>query len=121
MPGVSLRVLFIVAALAMLVQREFGDTMKLVKRLLTVVLLLAIVAGTVLFALSNPASVKVDFLAFQLTASAASWIIGAFVLGGLFGLLAGMGVLLRLKTTQVRTARKIKRFEQEISKYQAET
>ena len=43
------------------------------------------------------------------------------LLGGLFGLLAGMGVLLRLKTTQVRTARKIKRFEQEISKYQAET
>jgi putative membrane protein len=81
--------------------------------------MLALLACAVVFALSNPATVEVDFLAFQLSASAATWIIGALVLGGLLGLVAGMGVFVRLKTTQVRSARKIKRYEQEISKIQA--
>lgn len=93
--------------------------MKLVKRILTGLLLLVIAACTVLFALSNPSSVEVDFLAFSFSASLAGFLIGAFVLGGLLGLLAGLGVLLRLKTSQLRTGRKIKQFEQEISKLQA--
>ncbi len=93
--------------------------MKLIKRMLTVLLLLALVACTVLFALSNPTTVEVDFLAVQLQASAATWIIGALVLGGLLGLLAGMGVFFSLKATQVRSSRQVKRYEQEISKIQA--
>jgi putative membrane protein len=93
--------------------------MKIIKRLLTALLLLALVACAVVFALSNPATVEVDFLAFKLTASAAIWIVGALVVGGLLGLLAGTGVFFRLKTTQVRSSRKIKRYEQEISKIQA--
>lgn len=93
--------------------------MKLIKRLLTAIFLIVLIACAVVFALSNPTPVEVDFLAFQFSASAAAWIIGAFILGGLFGLLAGIGVLLQLKATQLKSARKIKRFEQEISKIQA--
>lgn len=95
--------------------------MKLIKRLLTALLLLALVACAVVFALSNQTAVEVDFLAFTLTTSTAIWIVGALVVGGLLGLMAGTGVFFRLKTTEVRSSRKIKRYEQEISKIQADS
>jgi uncharacterized membrane protein YciS (DUF1049 family) len=93
--------------------------MKFVTSFLTVLLVLALLVFAVVFALANAAELKVDFLAFELTASAATWLIGALALGGTLGLLAGMGVFLRLKTGQARSARKIKQYEQEIGKIQA--
>jgi putative membrane protein len=99
--------------------QDFEGVMKLIKRLLTFLLLVALVACAVLFGLSNPVMVEVDFLAFRLTASVAIWIVGSLVMGGLLGLLAGTGVFFRLKTTEVRSSRKIKRYEQEIGKIQA--
>lgn len=92
--------------------------MKILKRLLTGIVLLALAACGVVFALSNPTPMAVDFLAVQLTTSTANWIIASFVLGGLSGLLAGLGLMLRLKATQLSSTRKIKQFEQELSKAQ---
>ncbi len=93
--------------------------MKFITSFLTVLLVLALLVFGVVFALANATAMKVDFLAFEVTASVATWLIGAFALGGILGLLAGMGVFVKLKSGQARSARKIKHYEQEIEQIQA--
>ena len=71
------------------------------------VLVLVFIAG-IIFSYYNTASVSLNFGQFRIgTQPVAVWIIGAFVLGGLIGLLVGIGVFRQLRSrVEVRRLRK---------------
>jgi putative membrane protein len=84
--------------------------MTLLRRLLLVVLLLAAVAVGVLFALQNKAPVPLDLLVYAFEPRSVSlWVLCAFALGGLLGMLTSSGIVLRLRRELRRANRQRKR------------
>lgn len=89
---------------------------KILKRIIFVVVLVAIFALAVVIALKNTSPMEFNFLMFKVSTSAANVVIGSFVAGGLVGMLAGMGLVLRLQVTKRWAERKARKFEDEIHK-----
>lgn len=79
--------------------------MKKIKFILYLVAAVAIGIAGVWFAVANPERVEVDFLACTLEASLSAFLIGAFVLGSLVGLLASTGIIASLKLSRRRMER----------------
>ncbi len=88
----------------------------ILKRIIFVVVLVAIFALAVVIALKNTDPLTFNFLMFKVSTSAANVVIGSFVAGGIVGLLAGMGLVLRLQVGKRWAERKAKKFEDEIHK-----
>lgn len=87
--------------------------MRWVRRLLAVAILLLILLFGLLFALQNPAEVPIDLLVLQLSPRPlATWLIIAFVLGGIAGLGAGSFALVRLQASRARLRRRLEKLEQ---------
>lgn len=80
--------------------------MRLLRKLLTLLVVLATIAVGVLFALQNTALVPLDLLVYSFEAkSLALWVLAAFAIGGVVGMLTATGIVLRLRTS-LRTARR---------------
>lgn len=90
--------------------------MKLLRTLITVLILLAFVAIGVLFALQNKQAVPLDLLIFSFSPrSLALWILVSFGLGGLAGLLVSSLYMLRSRTALGATRRRLVRTEAELA------
>ncbi len=72
--------------------------MSRVSRFLTLLLALAVAAWALLFCLANPVFVPLDVVLLRLPAAPlAVWVLAAFVLGGICGLLASSAALWRAR------------------------
>ena len=90
--------------------------MRWVQRLLIAILLLLVLVFGLLFSLQNAQSVPLDLLALQLRERPlAVWLLAAFALGGLAGLLAGSVALIKLQANRYRLRRRLENCERELS------
>lgn len=89
--------------------------MKLLRTILTILVVLAGVALGVLFALQNTQPVPLDLLFFTFSPrSIALWVLLAFALGGLAGLLASSAYMLRSRAVLASTRRQLTRVKAEL-------
>ena len=89
--------------------------MKLLRTLLTLVIVLATLAVGVLFALQNKAPVPLDLLVYTFDPkSLALWILLALALGGLIGMLISSAIVLRLRATLHSANRKLSKARAEL-------
>ena len=100
---------------------DLGDSMKPLRKLLTVLIVLAMLVVSVLFALQNKVQVPLDLLVYSFGAqSLALWILVAFALGGLLGMLISFVILLRTRASLKSARRQLEKSRVEISKLQGE-
>jgi len=91
--------------------------MKFLRRLLTVAVVLAMVAAGVLFALQNKAPVPLDLLVYSFPPqSLALWVLSAFALGGLTGLIVSSVLMVRMRASLGASKRQLDKTRQELSK-----
>lgn len=94
--------------------------MKFLLNILTVLVVLATVAVGVLFALQNKLPVPLDMLVYTFEPrSLALWILSAFALGGLLGMLISSVILLRTRATLGSVRRQLSKARSELDKVQA--
>lgn len=90
--------------------------MRMIRRLLIGLILLAVLLLGLLFALQNDAPVTLDLLVVQLTERpVAVWVLVAFVLGGVLGLLASSIAIVRLRSSRAALQRRLARCEEDLS------
>jgi putative membrane protein len=93
--------------------------MKFLRKLLTVVVLLAALAVGMLFALQNKTEVPLDLLVCTFEPrSLALWVLSAFAIGGIFGMLACSVILLRQRASLGAANRRLARSRSEVGKLQ---
>ena len=91
--------------------------MKLLRNLMTVLIVLVMVAVGVLFALQNKVPVPLDLLVYTFSPqSLALWILGAFAAGGGLGLLMSSIIMLRLRTSVNSCKRQLDKARTELDK-----
>jgi putative membrane protein len=94
--------------------------MRWISRLLIVLLLLVVLVIGLLFSVQNATEVSVDLLVLQTSARPlATWLIAAFVAGGIAGLLADSIALLRLQSRQMQLKRRLTSCEKELAQLKA--
>ncbi len=90
--------------------------MRSLKRLLAVLLLLVILMLGVLFSVQNTATAPLDLLLIQLPEQrVALWVLLAFALGGIVGMLISAVAILQLKSQGLLLQRKLNKQAQEMS------
>ena len=88
--------------------------------LLTFLVLCAVLAVGMLFAVQNTVEVPLDLLIIQLSPkSVALWILLAFAVGGIIGMLTSLGLVVRLRTALMRANRKLTQAERARVKMEA--
>lgn len=96
--------------------------MKLLRKLLTVFIVLATLVVGVLFALQNKTPVPLDLLVYTFEPqSIALWILFAFTLGGLLGMIVSSVILVRTHATLGMCRRQLDRTVAELSKLRSES
>lgn len=91
--------------------------MKLLRNLLTIALVIGGAAIGVLFALQNEAPVALDVLVYTFEPkSLALWILSAFAIGGLVGMLLSSFILVRQRASLASTNRQLTRARAELDK-----
>lgn len=91
--------------------------MKLLRGILTVIVVLAALTVSVLFAIQNTASVPLDLLVYTFEPrSLAVWVLAAFVLGGILGLAVSSLILLRTRASLVSSKRQLAKSRVELDK-----
>ena len=84
--------------------------MKPLRKLLTVLIVLAMLVVSVLFTLQNKVQVPLDILVYSFQPqSLAVWVLFAFVLGGLLGMLISSLILLRTRASLRSTRRQLEK------------
>jgi putative membrane protein len=90
--------------------------MRWIRRILIALLLLLVLLFGLLFSLQNEQQVPLDLVALQLDERpVAVWLLAAFALGGVAGMLAGSVALLRLQANRYRLRRRLEHCERELS------
>ncbi len=96
--------------------------MRFISKLLTFILLCSVLLLGMLFAVQNTALVPLDLLVIQLAErSLALWVLLAFAVGGVIGMLTCMGLVLRLRTALMQANRKLRAAEKSRLKQSAQT
>ena len=91
--------------------------MTLLRKLLTLLIVLAMILIGVLFALQNTALVPLDLLVYTFEAKSLSlWILAAFALGCILGMLTASGIVLCLRTAQRLANRQVTKAGAELEK-----
>ena len=91
--------------------------MKLLRNLLTIALVIGAAAVGVLFALQNEAPVALDMLVYTFEPkSLALWILSAFAIGGLVGMLLSSLILVRQRASLGSANRQLTRARAELDK-----
>ncbi|MDX1733894.1 MAG: LapA family protein [Halioglobus sp.] len=95
--------------------------MKLLRNLLTVLVVLAMVGVGVLFSLQNKTPVPLDLLVYTFEPqSLALWILGAFALGGVLGLVISSAIMVRLRASLGASKRQLERTRTELARLRDE-
>lgn len=90
--------------------------MRWLRRLVVIIVLLSVLGFGLLFCLQNTDAVPLDLLVAQLTARPlAVWVLGAFILGGVLGVVVGSAALVRLQASRFRLRRRLENCERELS------
>ena len=96
--------------------------MKLLRKLLTALIVLVTLVVGVLFALQNTTPVPLDLLVYTFgPQSIALWILVAFVLGGLLGMIASGAILVRMRASLGSCRRQLDRTLAELNKLRSES
>ncbi len=91
--------------------------MKLLRKILTILVVLATLAVGVLFALQNKTPVPLDLLVYTFEPkSLALWVLAAFALGGVAGMLISSAILVRQRATIGSTNRQLAKARTEVDK-----
>lgn len=91
--------------------------MKFLRNLLTVVIVLATVAVGVLFALQNKVPVPLDLLVYTFEPrSLALWVLAAFAVGGVLGMLISSVILVRMQASLATVKRQLAKARAEADK-----
>lgn len=91
--------------------------MKLLRKLVALLIVLAMLAAGVLFALQNKEPVPLDLLVYTFEPhSLALWVLSAFALGGVAGMLASSAVILRLRTGRAAANRQLRKVNAELDR-----
>ena len=94
--------------------------MNLLRKLLTLLVVLSTIVIGVLFALQNTALVPLDVLVYSFEAkSVALWVLAGFAIGGILGMLTASGIVLRLRTSRRLTERQLTKARIELSNLRA--
>jgi uncharacterized membrane protein YciS (DUF1049 family) len=89
--------------------------MKFLRKLLTVVVILAAVSVGMLFALQNKTPVPLDVLVYTFEPrSLALWVLAAFAIGGILGMLACSAIMLRQRASLGSARRQLARSRAEV-------
>jgi putative membrane protein len=95
--------------------------MKLLRNILTMVVVLATLAAGVLFALQNKSPVPLDMLVYTFEPqSLALWVLGAFAIGGVLGMLVSSAILVRTRATLNSSKRQLEKARAELSRLRSE-
>lgn len=90
--------------------------MKHLRKFLTVLIVVATLLAGVLFALQNEAAVPLDLLIYTFEPqSLALWILAAFVLGGIMGMVVSSVILMRARASLASCKRQLNRAQAEAS------
>ena len=82
--------------------------MNLIKKTTYFLIVLAVLVLGALFAVQNTVAVPLDLLLIYLPArSVALWVLLAFAIGGVIGMLTSIGLVLRLRTALLRANRQL--------------
>ena len=93
--------------------------MKFLRKLITVVVVLAALAVGMLFALQNKTAVPLDLLVYTFEPrSLALWVLSAFAIGGILGMLACSTLMLRQRASLGAANRRLARSREEVGKLQ---
>jgi putative membrane protein len=96
--------------------------MKLLRKLLTVLTVLVTLVVGVLFALRNSLPVSLDLLVYTFgPQSIALWILVAFALGGLLGMIVSAAILVRTRAALGLCRRQLDRTRTELSKLRSDS
>ena len=89
--------------------------MKFLRSLLTIAIVIATLAVSVLFALQNKAPVSLDLLVYTFDPkSLALWILLSLAVGGVLGMLISSGIVLRLRASLHSVNRKLGKAQVEL-------
>ena len=95
--------------------------MKLMRNLLTTLVVLATLAVGVLFSLQNKSPVPLDLLFYTFEPqSMAVWVLLAFALGGLAGVMVSSLIIARTRASLVSYKRELSRAREQLSKSRVE-
>ena len=95
--------------------------MKLLRNILTVLFLLAVIVVGVLFALQNKSLVPLDLLVYTFEPkSLALWVLGAFALGGVLGMVVSSFILVRMRASLGSSKRQLEKVRAEVSQLRSE-
>lgn len=95
--------------------------MKLLRNILTVLFLLAMIIVGVLFALQNKSPVPLDLLVYTFEPkSLALWVLGAFALGGVLGMVVSSFILVRMRASLGSSRRQLDKARTEVSQLRGE-
>lgn len=95
--------------------------MKLLRNLLTVLVVLATLGMGVLFALQNKSLVPLDLIVYTFEPqSLAVWVLVAFALGGMLGMMVSSLILVRTRGSLVSCKRQLDKIREEVSKLRSE-
>jgi uncharacterized membrane protein YciS (DUF1049 family) len=90
--------------------------MKPLRKLLTVLVVLAMLAISVLFALQNKVAVPLDLLVYTFDPrSLALWVLFAFALGGVLGMIVSSVILVRTRASLGASRRQLDKAQAEIA------
>jgi uncharacterized membrane protein YciS (DUF1049 family) len=96
--------------------------MKFLRRILTILIVLATIGVGVLFALQNKVLVPLDLLVYTFEPkSLALWVLGAFALGGLLGMLISSALIVRLRASLGSSRRQLAKSRTEVEKLRSST
>tara|TARA_R110002049_G_scaffold141636_8_gene303369 strand:+ start:3477 stop:3785 length:309 start_codon:yes stop_codon:yes gene_type:complete len=96
--------------------------MKRLRTLLTVIVVLAMLAASVLFALQNETAVPLDLLVYTFAPqSLALWVLVAFALGGVLGMIVSSVILLRTRASLSACKKQLDSAREEASKLRGAT
>jgi uncharacterized membrane protein YciS (DUF1049 family) len=91
--------------------------MKFLRKILTILIMLATIGIGVLFALQNKVLVPLDLLVYTFEPkSLALWVLGAFALGGLLGMLISTALMVRLRASLGSSRRQLAKTRNEVEK-----
>ena len=94
--------------------------MKQLRRIITVVVVLAAIFVGVLFALQNSEPVALDLLVYTFSPrSLALWVLMAFALGGVAGIAVSSAILLRGRATLANCRRQLAKARKELEQQRA--
>ena len=91
--------------------------MKFLRKIITILIVLATIGVGVLFALQNKVPVPLDLLVYTFEPkSLALWVLAAFALGGLLGMLISSVIMVRMQASLGSSKRQLAKARTEVDK-----